>query len=129
MKTTRERAEETIGRQSTRVMEKVAQDSRSASMRIAAKRASEAAAHADAMKAAGEARGEKHEIIGHGTLSQPPEYHFQLMSLALRRSPIVGMNGRVVSDGSLSFRDGSKAGLPTVENVGTRFAEKIVFTA
>jgi hypothetical protein len=39
------------------------------------------------------------------------------------------MKGRVVSDGSLSFRDGSNAALPTVENVGTRFAEKIVFTA
>jgi hypothetical protein len=39
-----------------------------------------------------------------------------------------GMNGRLVSDGSLSFRDGSSAAL-TAENVGTRFTEKIVFTA
>ena len=40
-------------------------------------------------------------------LSQPPEYHFQLTCFALSRSPMFGMNGRLVSDGSLSFRDGS----------------------
>lgn len=62
-------------------------------------------------------------------LSHPPEYHFQLTCFALSRSPIVGMYGRLASAGLLSFCDGSKLALPGVENVGTRFTEKMVLTA
>ncbi|PYX00041.1 MAG: hypothetical protein DMG86_13145 [Acidobacteria bacterium] len=57
------------------------------------------------------------------------EYHFQLTCFALSRSPIVGMYGRLASAGLLSFCDGSKLALPGVENVGTRFTEKMVLTA
>jgi hypothetical protein len=61
--------------------------------------------------------------------SHPPEYHFQLTLFALSRSPMVWMNGRVVSLELLSFCEGSKLALPGVEKVGTRFVEKMVFTA
>jgi len=40
-----------------------------------------------------------------------------------------GMYGLATSEGSLSLSVGSKLALPTVEEVGTRFAEKIVLTA
>ena len=62
-------------------------------------------------------------------LSHPPEYHFQLTLLALRWSPMVGMYGRVASAGLLSFCVGSRPALPGVENVGTRFTEKMALIA
>src|SRR5260370_235946 len=65
----RETAQEAIGRQSPCVVEQVAQDGRSAPTRVAAERAGKAAAHADAMKAAGKARREEHQIVSHGRIS------------------------------------------------------------
>src|SRR6266852_4483680 len=49
---------------------------------------------------------------------------YRIADAILERS-IVVIIGEGLMDGSLSFRDGSKAALPSVENVGTRFAEKI----
>src|SRR5258706_11813440 len=65
----REPAQEAIGRQSACVVKQVAQDGRAVAMRIVAKRACKAAAHADAMKAAGKARREEHQIVSHGRIS------------------------------------------------------------
>src|SRR6266478_1546676 len=65
----REPAQEAVGRQSACVVEQVAQNGRAVPIRIAAKRTGKAAAHADAMKAAGKACPEEHNIVGHGRLS------------------------------------------------------------
>src|SRR5260370_7356657 len=65
----REPTQKAVGRQSTCVVEQVAQDGRSVPIRIAAERAGKAAAHADAMKAACKARSEEHKIVTHGRIS------------------------------------------------------------
>ncbi|TIO05771.1 MAG: hypothetical protein E5X89_17495 [Mesorhizobium sp.] len=61
----REPAEEAVGCQSAGIVEQVARNGCASPALITAQRASKAAAHADAVKAAREPSGEDHEEIGH----------------------------------------------------------------
>jgi hypothetical protein len=59
------RTQETVGGQSARVVEQVAPHGRGRPARIATERTGKAPAHADAVKAACEAGGKYHQIVGH----------------------------------------------------------------
>ncbi len=64
-------AQEAVGRQPARIVEQVTLDGRGSPAWIVAERTGKAAAHPDAVKAACEAGGEYHQIVGHWQIILP----------------------------------------------------------
>ena len=76
-------AQEAVGRQAASIIEQMTLDGRGPPAWIAAQRAGKAAAHPDAVKAAGEAGGEYQQIVGHWQITLPSRAGFRPRSAPL----------------------------------------------